>query len=289
MPRSLHRNAPERLERSCPACPRDWIRIGSGRPGLERLEAFFSGHGYDPHRHDSYAVGVTLAGVQSFDYRGATAHSRRGHAVVLYPDEVHDGRAGTDAGFHYRMIYVEPRLLQEALGEPRRPLPFTGDAVIDDARLLGAIVPALEDLDTPLEDLQRDQIVADLAAALAALDRSSDPAKVDAVCFRAVSRARDFLDANIGRVVRSEQLEAITGLTRFTLARQFRACLGTSPYRYLMMRRLDGARRQIAAGAPLAGAALASGFADQSHMSRQFKRTYGLSPGRWRSIACRSS
>jgi AraC-like DNA-binding protein len=47
------------------------------------------------------------------------------------------------------------------------------------------------------------------------------------------------------------------------------------------MRRLDRARRRLIAGASLAEAAVASGFADQSHMTRQFKRAYGVSPGRW--------
>lgn len=85
-------------------------------------------------------------------------------------------------------------------------------------------------------------------------------------------------------MVTSEELEGVTGLDRYTLARHFRARLGTSPYRYLTMRRLDHARSCMAAGESLADAASASGFADQSHMTRQFRRAYGLPPGRWRAM-----
>ena len=65
----------------------------------------------------------------------------------------------------------------------------------------------------------------------------------------ALERARQLLDAERTRVVRSTELEAITGLTRYDLARQFRLVFGTSPYRYLLMRRLDLAREGIPAGA----------------------------------------
>ena len=258
--------------------------LASPQPGLERLEAFFSGHGFDPHRHDVYAVGITLAGVQAFRYRGATRHSLCGQAIVLHPDELHDGRAGSDAGFRYRMAYIEPGLIQAALGDRRRRLPFAGEAVSSDVRLIAALVPALQDLETPLEDLARDQIILALAEALCALDRSAPSSKVDPVCRRSVAAARAFLDARVGHTVRSQELEAITGLSSFALARHFRACLGTSPYRYLMLRRLDRARQLLQSGASLAEAAASSGFADQSHMTRQFKRAYGVAPGRWQKI-----
>ena len=96
------------------ASPRDWIRLAPRQPGIERLEAYFAGHGYDPHRHDTYAIGVTLSGVQLFDYRGTTVHSHLGRAITVHPDEVHDGRAGTDSGFSL------PHRLHRAAPHPGR-------------------------------------------------------------------------------------------------------------------------------------------------------------------------
>ncbi len=204
---------------------------------------------------------------------------------MLHPDEIHDGRAGTRAGFRYRIVYVAPGAVRDALSEARCPLPFVRDAVSDDRRLAAAILPALADLDRPLEDLQRDQLIFNIADALAAVDPSVVRRRLSAGDWRAVGLARQFLDANLCKGVASEDLEAATGLSRFVLARHFRACLGTSPYRYLVMRRLDRARASIRRGAALADAALSAGFADQSHMTRHFKRAYGISPGRWAAIA----
>ncbi|MCY1184645.1 Helix-turn-helix domain protein [compost metagenome] len=56
---------------------------------------------------------------------------------------------------------------------------------------------------------------------------------------------------------------------------------GTSPYRYLTMRRLDMVRALLTQGQTLVSAALIAGFTDQSHMTRQFSKAYGLPPARW--------
>jgi AraC-like DNA-binding protein len=82
----------------------------------------------------------------------------------------------------------------------------------------------------------------------------------------------------------SEELETITGIDRYTLARQFLAPLGTGPYRYLAIGRLDRVKTAIVSGHCLADAAFMSGFADQSHMTRQFKQAFGPTPGRWQAI-----
>jgi AraC-like DNA-binding protein len=277
------------LERSCKPGAADWVRLGTGAAGIERIEAFFHGYAYDPHRHDTYAFGLTLSGVQSFDYRGSRRDSLSGHAIVIHPDEVHNGRSGIAEGFRYRMMYVEPRLIREAMGEVGRSLPFVPAAVSQDARLVAAITRALRDLDAPLEGLGLDDMVVPLADALAAADPSATGLRRQRLDRPALERARDYLDSHLETAVASDALERLTGLDRFTLARQFRAAFGTSPYNYLVMRRLGRARRLLALGTAPAEVAVACGFADQSHLTRQFHRAYGVTPGRWRRLQDRAA
>jgi AraC-like DNA-binding protein len=211
-----------------------------------------------------------------------------GQVVVLHPDEVHDGRAGTADGFGYRIVYVEPARMSDALRDLRGrpgPLPFVREPVSRNGLLAGAIRRAFE---APLDSLAADFLVAELAEGLLAAEGgSARPVASRRVDVPALERARQLLDAERTRVVRSTELEAVTGLTRYDLARQFRLVFGTSPYRYLLMRRLDLAREEIHRGRPLADVAVEAGFADQAHLTRMFRDAFGLTPARYRALRVR--
>jgi AraC-like DNA-binding protein len=279
------RSAGEGLERSCREPGREWITSAGPVDGVELFRAWFAGRAYRKHRHDTYAVSVTEAGVQVFDYRGAVHASLPGQVTVLYPDELHDGRAGTAEGFGYRIVYVEPRRLADAMravsGRPY-PLPFLREAVSTNARLARAIREVFR---APLEPLAADSLVVELAEGLLAAERAGEvPAVSRRVDAAAVERARQILDTERSRAVRSTELEAASGLTRYDLARQFRVLLGTTPHRYQLMRRLDRAREAIHQARPLAEIAGDAGFADQAHFTRAFASAFGLTPGRYRAL-----
>lgn len=279
------------LERSCNGNEEsaDWMRSTEAEHGVEFLEAWFQGNAYHKHRHDTYAICLTMAGVQAFAYRGAAEISLPGQVSVLHPDEEHDGHAGTEAGFGYRILYIDPAMIFEAaqtLCGHACPLPFVRAPVIMNqhlnqhvsAAIMGAFHGTREPLaiDSLVLQLAEGLIEADPCCRQSSLSRHLDVA--------AVKRAQQYLDTQRTRVVSSAELEAVTGLTRYDLARQFRVMHGTSPYRYLLMRRLDFAREQLARQRALAEVAIEAGFADQAHFSRMFKATYGITPARYNAL-----
>ena len=277
------------LERLCDEAPNDWMWNTEAEHGVEFLEAWFQGNAYRKHRHDTYAICLTRTGVQAFSYRGAAEISLPGQVTVLHPDEEHDGHAGTDTGFGYRILYIDPALIFEAvqtLCGHACPLPFVRNPVIMsqhvNQRLSAAIMTAFHGTREPLAI---DSLILQVAEGLIEADPCCRQSRLSQFLdVTAVKRAQQFLDTQRTRVVRSTELEAVTGLTRYELARQFRLMHGTSPYRYLLMRRLDFAREQLAHRQPLVRVAFEAGFADQAHFSRMFKATYGITPARYHAL-----
>ncbi len=284
MGRNDSRSGAEGLERSCGRPAAGWIAGAGPVGGVERLRAWFAGEAYAKHRHDTYAIGTTDSGIQVFDYRGAARASRPGQVVVLHPDEVHDGRAGTKDGFGYRIVYVEPSHISDAVRVIRgraHPLPFVREPVATNAQLARVVHDAFR---SDLVSLAADTVIVDMAEGLLAAEPRGGrpvPRRIDVP---AIERARQFLDAERTRVVHSTELEAITGLTRYEVARQFRLMLGTSPHRYLLGRRLELARQRMRGDRSLAEVAYEAGFADQAHFTRTFKAAFGLTPARYRAL-----
>ena len=247
-------------------------------PGdIDRIEACLTGVAFAPHRHDTYTIGVTLSGIQSFTYRGAERSSYPGQMVILHPDEQHDGRAGDGGALRYRAAYIAPGDIQGVLNG--QALPFVEDGVSIDARLHRAAAALLGDYERPLSKLEYQDALYDLAFALQAAAGAA--VAIKRANREAAAGARDYIEANLTSGFSLEELERATGHCRWQLSRDFRAMFGTSPYRYLTLRRLDLARRMMRVGGAIADVAQDCGLSDQSHFGRMFKQAYGLTPKAW--------
>ena len=137
------------------------------------MHARFHGNVYHRHSHDTYSLGVTEWGAQSFTCRHAAYTSAAGMVMAFNPDDPHDGHAATDDGFSYRMIHIGPALVTEVLsditGRPAgRPL-FARPVLRDPglARALYRLHAALTGQASPLERGER------LTAAIAAAARAA--------------------------------------------------------------------------------------------------------------------
>lgn len=95
-----------------------------------------------------------------------------------------------------------------------------------------------------------------------------------------------FMEENLAEPLTLAQLARICDLSVYRFATVFRQETGIPPHQYLCRLRILHAQELLRQGTSPATAAMESGFFDQSHLSRHFKRFCGLTPGRFAAQAC---
>ena len=240
---------PDRLERSC--TPRtNAIRLGAGAPGLERAEMRFASCRFSPHRHDTYAIGITTAGVQEFRYRGRRHICLPGQLHFLHPDETHDGGPATDAGFAYRILYVEPGARPRGARTDGRSRSSPSPSRTGRRRPVScdACSTRWTTRSATSEGTRRPPRSRRPWLRWAA-ERSARGGSI----WRRSRACASYIAAHASEPTPASTLERIAGIDRYAIARQFRRAYGTSPDRYRTMRRLrtgaDGDRGGRAARA----------------------------------------
>lgn len=273
---------------------RDWSRYwrSPDRP-LEAMHAHFEQHVYHRHSHDSYSFGVTELGAQAFTCRGSGHTSAAGMVMAFNPDDPHDGHAAADHGFTYRIVHIGPDLVSGVLADlagRRVGLPLFAEPVVDDPVLAEALRALHGALLGGASALRRDELLGATVAAMVrrAATSGSRPAASRASSSGAVAeRVRELLDAAYLDDVTADDLAVGVGVSRFVIYRAFQAVYGMAPSDYQRQLRLRAARRLIAQGEPIGVAAVGSGFADQSHLTRWFSRYFGITPGVYQQAAAR--
>lgn len=92
-------------------------------------------------------------------------------------------------------------------------------------------------------------------------------------------RVLDHIEGNLAQPLSIADLAQVARISPYHFARQFRLRIGLAPHVYVTARRLEHARLLIARNElPLKQVAAACGFCDQAHMSRHFRRAFGITP-----------
>jgi AraC-like DNA-binding protein len=250
--------------------------------GVDLLRARYVTHRYGRHSHETYTFGLIEAGVEEFDYGSSLLRAGPGAVALLDPDVVHTGQAATPRGWSYRVLYPQVSVVTGIAAELgwRAGTPWFPQTVLYDpatAALLRNAHRAAECGDQLASSTLLTTALAGLLRAHAAAGPAGGPGPVTRAP-DAVSTVRDLLAERLAEPPSLAELAAITGLSQFALLRAFRGATGLPPHAYLNQQRVRRARLLLDDGLPAADVAARTGFADQAHLTRHFKRVVGVPP-----------
>jgi AraC-like DNA-binding protein len=257
------------------------IRRADVLGGVAVVHAEIRRRAFPRHFHEEYTLGLVTRGINRFQYRRGQLAAAAGTLCLADPGEVHTGEADAEGWSYWTMLVPATafaRVAADLAGGDARPPDFVS-GVIADARAVRRFARLFRVLATPGDPLRQDAAAVEALGHLV-LHHSHRPPAVPRAADSAVARrVREVLADRIADPVTLADLEAAVGVGRFRLLRAFRAAYGLPPHAWQVQARLARAYALIRAGRAIADAAVDTGFADQAHLTRLFKRNFGYTPG----------
>lgn len=250
--------------------------------GLEAVSAT-SVHVFPKHTHDTYGIGFLSAGGQISASGRGQVEAEAGQLITVNPGEVHDGAPIGRTPRSWHMLYLTPALVADSTSDlvsSTSNLEFEYP-VFADTGIRSHLTALHLRFDHGMEELPADALREVLVLVLGKALRCRREA-VPALP-AGLARVRQRLDEDPVTLADLSILSREAGLSRFQLIRAFRHYTGLTPHAYRMQSRANLSRRLLMQGLPPAEVAAACGYVDQSHMHREFRRRFGLTPGNYRS------
>ncbi|MCP9943860.1 AraC family transcriptional regulator [Streptomyces somaliensis] len=250
--------------------------------GIEVLHAFFRRHRYARHAHEGMTLALVDSGAAAFECAGREHVVPAGAAFVIRPGEPHTGRAATPEGYRYRVLYVEPDFVGEMLGSTAVISRLPDSERLSSARLVHSLARAHDALTSYASALARETALLDVGRALAEqVSTGSDHVEPGGRMTRVTRTALDYLHTHSDEDVTLKELARICGVGVHHLIRTFSASMGMPPHAYQTQLRVWRARTLLFEGVQPADVAHRTGFYDQAHFTRVFKRHTGVTPGQF--------
>ncbi|CCK29213.1 AraC family transcription regulator [Streptomyces davaonensis JCM 4913] len=246
-------------------------------PGVvEVFHAHFTEYTYPMHVHEAWTLLIVDDGAVRYDL-DRHEHGTPLDTVSLLPPHVpHNGSPATPHGFRKRVIYLDTTRLDDRLIGAAVDTPDLRDPLL--RHRVGQLHTALARPGEELEAESRLTLVGErLQEHLHA--RTEGGVRPDPALAR---RLRELLDERVVEGLALEEAARLLNAHPAHLVRAFSGAYGIAPHQYLTSRRVERARRLLLAGARPADAALGTGFYDQAHLTRHFRRLVGVTPGRYR-------
>lgn len=247
---------------------------------MELMRATYVTQSFPRHAHETFGFGIVEQGSVATFQHGTNQIIPTGNLILFNPDEIHASYAASEAGWTYRMLYPDHTMLEQVMLEvtEKPKTPFFPFATIQDRDLAHQMLRLHFVLEKSVSRLTQESYLLSTLTHLITRYTSDRPNLPTIGSEKGVTQVRDYLESYYTQNISLEQLAELTNLKPLRLLRAFRKEVGLPPHQYLIQVRIVQAKRYLAMGMPIGKVAIETGFTDQSHLTRHFKRLIGVTP-----------
>ena len=265
------------------------VGITVWRPPVARDIVFYRGthvsHAYPRHWHDELHLCAYTTGSGYLACRGSSCLVGPGDFVITPPGEVHENWVPRGYGISYRSAYIPVYMLRAAIcqfTDKEQDLPDFPDMFPRKKLLTNKFLRTYQAMELGGPQLRGEELLLDFLSLLLRSHSSlhTHPRRLGQEK-AAVCRVREYIDEHFAESISLAQLSAIAGLSQFHIHRLFRSQIGMPPHAYQTQLRINRTKDLLRQRRPLCEIAASTGFADQSHLTRHFRRIVGIPPGRF--------
>jgi AraC-like DNA-binding protein len=251
-------------------------------PGIEALSCA-NDFVFPDHIHNSHVLWLNSEGGEQYKMNGCTTTLQPGCLSIIEPGIVHSNNSLDPTKRHLRSLYLDKEffsyLEKLVTGESRRDFNLP-TSVIENYQCWRAAILLHEAIFNNHDQLWVDELIVSIFTRIEKLQfRKINCRESSGNSGYRLKNLVEFMRTKVSDDISLEDLAEIARCTSYHVIRLFRNRVGMSPHAYLIQLRLEKARELIDRGQSIADAALLAGFSDQSHLTRRFKKRYGLTPG----------
>lgn len=239
---------------------------------------------FDRHVHNGFCIGMVQKGERIIDQGGALTIVPENSLFVINPDASHKCKSRYEE-HSYFVICIEVERMKEIasqISEKAHTVPYFKNALICDSGLSSTIWGLFSLMENPGSTLEREACLDSLLSTLILNYGTETPIPSPSRSHKGmIKKVCELIRMHYAQDLTLKDLSKAACLSPFYFQRLFVENIGISPHDYMIQYRIKKARELLLEGHSIASVTVDTGFVDQSHFTRSFKRVTGITPGNY--------